>query len=171
MSKVNIDINTEDLEKILDQLSGNEMMTAQRRALSRAGRLLYKAAKQNAASSVPKVRQSNPKYTDTMYEGVRMSVAQENDFKWYFKVHILGTRKKTSGTFRLRFFEGGTVPRKTKNAYTDKLGRTYPPGINRGKLRATNFFANAISSSESQVVTAIQENLVEEIKKIQNNNT
>ena len=50
MSKVNIDINTEDLEKILDQLSGKEMMTAQRRALSRAGRLLYKATKQNAAS-------------------------------------------------------------------------------------------------------------------------
>ena len=106
-----------------------------------------------------------------MYEGVRMSVTQDNDFKWYFKVHILGTRKKTSGTFRLRFFEGGTVPRKTKNAYTDKLGRRYPPGINRGKLRATNFFANAISGSESQVVTAIQENLIEEIKKIQNNNT
>ena len=104
MSKVNIDINTEDLEKILDQLSGKEMMTAQRRALSRAGRLLYKAAKQNAASSVPKVRQPNPKYTDTMYEGVRMSVTQGDDFKWYFKVHILGTRKKTSGTFRLRFF-------------------------------------------------------------------
>ena len=30
MSKVNIDINTEDLEKVLDQLSGKEMMTAQR---------------------------------------------------------------------------------------------------------------------------------------------
>ena len=104
MSKVNIDINTEDLEKILDQLSGKEMMAAQRRALSRAGRLLYKAAKQNAAASVPKVRQPNPKYTDTMYEGVRMSVSQGDDFKWYFKVHILGTRKKTSGTFRLRFF-------------------------------------------------------------------
>lgn len=171
MSKVNIDISAEDLERVLDQLSGKEMVSAQRRALSRAGRLLYKKAQQNAASSVPKVRQPNTKYSDTMYEGVRMSVTQEKDFRWYFKVHILGTRKKTSGTFRLRFFEGGTVPRKTRYSYTDKLGRTYPAGLNRGSLRATNFFASAISSSESQVVTAIQENLVEEIQKITSNNT
>ena len=171
MSKVNIDISTEDLEQVLDQLSGKEMMSAQRRALSRAGRLLYKKTQQNAASSVPKVRQPNPKYSDTMYEGVRMSVTQEKDFRWYFKVHILGTRKKTSGTFRLRFFEGGTVPRKTRYSYTDKLGRTYPAGLNRGSLKATNFFASAISSSESQVVTAIKENLVEEIKKITGDNT
>lgn len=171
MSKTNIDINADDLEKVLDQLSGKEMLGAQRRALSRAGRLLYKKAKQNASSSVPKVRQPNPKYSDTMYEGVRMSVTQEKDFRWYFKVHILGTRKKTSGTFRLRFFEGGTVPRKTKYAYTDSLGRTYPAGMNRGSLKATNFFASAISSSEAEVVTAIQENLVEEIQKITGNNT
>ena len=70
MSKTTIDINADDLEKVLDQLSGKEMMTAQRRALSRAGRLLYKKAKQNASSSVPKVRQPNPKYSDTMYDGV-----------------------------------------------------------------------------------------------------
>lgn len=166
MSKVNIDISTEDLEQVLDQLSGKEMMSAQRRALSRAGRLLYKKTQQNAASSVPKVRQPNPKYSDTMYEGVRMSVTQEKDFRWYFKVHILGTRKKTSGTFRLRFFEGGTVPRKTRYSYTDKLGRTYPAGLNRGSLKGTNFFSSAVSASESQVLTAIEENLVKEIQKI-----
>jgi hypothetical protein len=119
-------------------------------------------------SMVPKVRQQNPKYSDTMYDAIRMKVFQDSDFRWYFKVHILGSRKKTSGTFRLRFFEAGTVPRKTKNSYTDRLGRTYPAGQNRGRLRGTNFFNSAISNAESEVVVAIQENLVEEIKKITN---
>lgn len=168
MSKVEFDISTEQLEKVLERLSGSDIMKAQRRALSRAGRLLYKKAQQSAASSVPKVKQSNPKYSDTLYDGIRMSVYQESDHRWYFKVHILGTRAKTSGTYRLRFFEGGTVPRKTKSGYTDKLGRTYPAGQNRGQLKATNFFASAISGSESQVVSAIESNLIEEIKKITN---
>lgn len=166
MSKVEFDIDVEELEKVLDKLSGNDMMKAQKRALSRAARPLYKKAQQNALSSVPKVKVRNPKYTDTMYDAIRMKVYQDDDFRWFFKVHILGTRKKSSGTFRLRFFEGGTVPRKTKNGYTDRLGRTYPAGQNRGQLRGTNFFSSAISGSEQQVVTSLHENLVEEIKKI-----
>ena len=149
MSKVNIDINAEELEQILDRLSGKEIMCAQRRALSQSGRILLKKARQNAVSLVPNVRQPNPKYSDTMYDAIRMKVYQEDDFRWYFKVHILGTRKKTSGTFRLRFFEGGTAPRKTRYEYTDKLGRTYPAGQNRGSLRGTNFFSSAVSASES----------------------
>lgn len=168
MSKVNIDINAEELEQILDRLSGKEMMSAQRRALSQSGRILLKKARQNAVSLVPNVRQPNPKYSDTMYDAIRMKVYQEDDFRWYFKVHILGTRKKTSGTFRLRFFEGGTAPRKTRYEYTDKLGRTYPAGQNRGSLRGTNFFATAITTAESDVVVAIEENLAKEIQKIVN---
>lgn len=166
MSKVEIDISTDDLERILDNLTGSEMMKVQKRALSRAARLIYKKAQQNAVSSVPKVRQSNPKYSDTMYDAIRMSVYEDKDYTWHFKVHILGSRKKTSGTFRLRFFEGGTVPRKTRYSYTDKLGRTYPAGQNRGQLRGTNFFGSAISGADSEIITALQENLVEEIKKI-----
>lgn len=168
MSKVNIDINAEELEQILDRLSGKEIMSAQRRALSQSGRILLKKARQNAVSLVPNVRQPNPKYSDTMYDAIRMKVYQEDDFRWYFKVHILGTRKKASGTFRLRFFEGGTAPRKTRYEYTDKLGRTYPAGQNRGSLRGTNFFATAITTAESDVVVAIEENLVKEIQKIVN---
>lgn len=168
MSKVEFDINVEELEEVLQRLTGKDIATAQRRSLSKAGRKLYKKAQQNALSMVPKVRQQNPKYSDTMYDAIRMKVFQDSDFRWYFKVHILGSRKKTSGTFRLRFFEAGTVPRKTKNSYTDRLGRTYPAGQNRGRLRGTNFFNSAISNAESEVVVAIQENLVEEIKKITN---
>lgn len=170
MSNVSFDINSDQLEEVLDKLSGKEMMQAQKRALSRAGRLLFKAAKQNVASKVPNSRKPNPKYTDTLYDGVRMSVFQE-DYIWYFKVHILGTRKKTSGTYRLRFFEGGTEPRKTRHAYTDKLGRRYPVGQNRGRLRAYNFFSSAVSTTQTEVVTAIEENLMQEIKNITQNNT
>ena len=168
MSNTKIEIDAKNLEEIINQLSGKEMAKAQKRALSRAGRLLFKQTKQNVASMVPNSRKPNPKYSDTLYDGVRIGVQQDSDFRWFVKVHVLGSRGKTSGTFRLRFFEGGTVPRKTKNAYTDKLGRTYPAGQNRGQLRAINFFSSAVSAKQSEVIDAIETNLLEEIQKIIN---
>ena len=169
MSNTNFEIDAKQLQQVIDNLTGKEMVKAQKRALSRAGRLLYKQTQQNVSSSVPNARTPNPKYSDTLYDAVRMSVNQDADFRWFLKVHILGSRGKTSGTFRLRFFEGGTAPRKTANAYTDSLGRTYPAGQNRGQLRAYNFFSAAISSKQSEVINAIQQNLLEEIEKISNN--
>lgn len=169
MSKANIEIDFTELEKTIDRLSGKDMAKAQKRALSRAGRLLYRQTQQNVSSLVPNAKSPSNKYSDTLYDGVRMSVKQDADFRWLLNVHIMGSRSKTSGTFRLRFFEGGTVPRKTKNAYTDSLGRTYPAGQNRGQLKAHNFFSAAISSKQSEVIDAIQQNLLEEIEKISNN--
>lgn len=168
MNNAKIEIDAKNLEEIINQLSGKEMTKAQKSALSRAGRLLFKQTKQNVASMVPKSKIPNPKYSDTLYDGVRIGVQQDSDFRWIVKVHVLGSRGKTSGTFRLRFFEGGTVPRKTKNAYTDKLGRTYPAGQNRGQLRAINFFSSAVSAKQSEVIDAIETNLLEEIQKIIN---
>ena len=168
MSNTKFEIDAKNLEEIINQLSGKEMAKAQKRALSRAGRLLFKQTKQNVASMVPNSRKPNPKYSDTLYDGVRIGVQQDSDFRWFVKVHVLGSRGKTSGTFRLRFFEGGTVLRKTKNAYTDKLGRTYPAGQNRGQLRAINFFSSAVSAKQSEVIDAIETNLLEEIQKIIN---
>lgn len=169
MSKANVEIDLTELEKTIDRLSGKDMVKAQKRALSRAGRLLYRQTQKNVSSLVPNAKTPSNKYSDTLYDGVRMSVKQDADFRWLLKVHILGSRSKSSGTFRLRFFEGGTVPRKTKNAYTDSLGRTYPAGQNRGQLKAHNFFSTAISSKQSEVIDAIQQNLLEEIEKISNN--
>lgn len=169
MSKVKLEIDAKELEAVIDNLTGPEMTKAQKRALSRAGRLLYKQTQQNVNSTVPKAKVRNSKYSDTLYDGVRMSVQQDSDFRWFLKVHVLGTRKKTSGTFRLRFFEGGTVPRKTKSGYTDSLGRAYPAGLNRGQLKQYNFFSTAISSKQNEMIDAIGENLIEEIEKISEN--
>lgn len=168
-NKIKIEISSEELQRLIDKLSGPDMMKAQKRALSRAGRLLYKQTQQNVSSTVPNARTRSEKYSDTLYEGVRMGVQQDSDFRWFLKVHILGSRKKTSGTFRLRFFEGGTVPRKTKNSYTDSLGRVYPAGLQRGQLRAYNFFSSAISAKQSEVIEAIEQNLLEEIQKLSEN--
>lgn len=160
-------VSAEDLEKALNRLTGKELMSAQKRSLSKAARIIYKRA-QKGASVVPNVRKRSPNYIDTMYQGVRMGVYEEN-YTWFFKVHVLGTRKKGSKTYMLRFFEGGTVPRKTKSPYTDKLGRRYPAGQNRGQIRPYYFFRTAVSGCESEIVNELEKNMIEEVNKIISN--
>ena len=74
------------------------------------------------------------------------------------KVHIMGVRDSSSGTFRTRFFETGTVQRKTKKGY------------NRGKIKPINFFGSAIDASKDKVVSTLDEELSKAIQKIADKN-
>jgi len=68
-------------------------------------------------------------------------------------VHILGSRKKDSGTFRARFFEKGTKERDGDGHY-------------RGSIKATNFFGDAVSQTSSKAYNAINQTFTNEVQKI-----
>ena len=165
---MSLETDIKGLQSKINQLQTNDLYKIERAALRKSARILYDNTKINLLSSVPKPTQSNPKYTDTLVDAVRMAVHQDNTNNFYFVVHIMGTRKSGSGTFRTKFFEGGTAPRHTKAPYKDRLGRTYPAGLNRGSLKPTNFFATAIAGSEGTVINAIQKNFMIELNKIWN---
>lgn len=83
----------------------------------------------------------NPLYSDTLIDGIRTSRV----FADTIKVHIMGTRSKKSGTFRLRFFENGT-----KDRYqTTYKGHPLKKKRKIGHIGAYNFFETAKSSSIS----------------------
>lgn len=69
--------------------------------------------------------------------------------------HILGNTKTNDGTWRLRFFEGGTKPRrqKTTKRFT-------------GSIKANWFFRNAIINAEAEAQTLIDDRLAQAIDKI-----
>lgn len=69
-------------------------------------------------------------------------------------VSVMGDTVHNDGTWRLRFFEGGTAPRPSKH------GKDY------GSIRPTNFFANAINSTDS--FETIRKAVEQEIDKIDN---
>lgn len=89
-------------------------------------------AKSNLRKSVSGASASNPKYNDRLIDAIRSTVFEENN-EMYFKVHVMGTSKKGSGTFRARFFEKGTKERNSD-------------GHNRGSIQPTHFFTDAVSS-------------------------
>ena len=92
-------------------------------------------------------------YTTPLIEGVQayMWKGAATGF-----VHIMGTPRVDDGTWRLRFFEGGTRIRRSKN------GRTY------GRIKENWFFSNAYSSIGSDATTMIQRSIQSAIDEINN---
>lgn len=60
-------------------------------------------------------RSTRKTYDDTMKDAVRVTKLKGGANHQELKVHILGTRKKGSGTYRLRFYEAGG-PRKKRGS-------------------------------------------------------
>ena len=89
-------------------------------------------------------RPSQSGYKDKLIDAVRVSRVQSSGDEVTTKVHIMGVRSSGSGTFRARFFEGGTKERQSKS------------GKKLGKIEALNFFAKAENSMQNLTVSLDQ---------------
>lgn len=147
MNEVKIEGN---LNKSISWLEDNGKRYFQR-ALYRGAGVLKDKTRQNLQSLLPASSNHNPKYTDTLQDAIR-NTHTEGDV---ITIHILGTRDSGSGTYRTRFFEGGTKEgtryQKTRNGKRLKKKKFV------GRLGALGFFSSAVSSSGGEVMNAMQQ--------------
>lgn len=135
----------DNLAKKFSELTGKEQRKAKNNALKKASSILIKAAKSNLNQVTKGARHPNRWNGKTMESGVRMSKLREDTEE--IKVHIMGD-------FRLKFFQSGTNRRTTRiNA-------------NRGSMKKTNFFTNAITSKKLEAERAIDALFQESINRI-----
>lgn len=117
--------------------------------LRTAGRASLRAILGSAATH------HNPKYTDTLQQGVRNTkVVDRGSEGPYGYVTITSNRKSGSGSYRLIFLEGGTVQRFTKKGY------------NRGSLKPLYFFTTAVQSNIGGVQQVIDQGITDAVNKI-----
>ena len=138
--------------EMLESLSTKKIMNIEKKALRKAANELRKEARSNLRRAMPNANKRG-KYKDTLVQGV-LSSTYEVAEGMEAKVHIMGVRDSSSGTFRTRFFETGTVQRKTKKGY------------NRGAIKPINFFGSAIDASKDKVASTLDEELSKAIQKI-----
>ena len=98
-------------------------------------------------------RSSQHGFKDKLIDAVRVSKIKVEGDEIKTAVHVLGVRSSGSGTYRARFFEGGTQARETSKEYTDSLGRTYKKGKPLGRIKALNFFQKAQSVMSNLTVS------------------
>lgn len=124
-----------------------------------AARILREAARSSFILKMPIATHQSDKYSDTLADAVRYSRRHGTAVT----VHTLGTRAKTSGTYRARFFEGGTRKRYQRRY----RGRPLEHKRYLGYIKPVNFFMSAVTSASAQAMSEMEKILQEHIKNIQ----
>ena len=148
----NLEVDVSGARELLESLSTKKVLGIEKKVLRKAANELRKVARSNLRKALPNASKKG-KYSDSLVQGVLSSTYEVKD-GMEAKVHVMGTRSKSSGTFRTRFFEGGTKTRKTKKGY------------NRGKIKALNFFSDARSGTKNKVQSTLDEELTKTIQEI-----
>lgn len=160
--------DTTEMQKMVKFFTEKDWKTVKKRTLSKAAAKLKRDAKKSFKLKLPFAADKNPKYNDKMIDAVRSSKVEDKGLaELKVKVHVLGTRKKGSGTFRARFFEGGTQER-TMSPYVDSLGRKYVNSRSTGRIHPPLYFFKDTISNLNPTQQQIHQDLEEQINKLNN---
>lgn len=152
MSDINMTYSDGGLSELLKDLKGKEFRRIEKKAMRRGASVIKRQTISNFKKELPAATQPSEKYSDRLIDAIRSTVYEEGN-EVFFKVHVMGSRKKDSGTFRARFFEKGTKERDGDGHY-------------RGSIKPMNFFSNAVSQTSSKAYNAINQTFTNEVQKI-----
>lgn len=159
-----ISVDISDLERTINSINGDDLRRMERAALRSGAKILYDDTKRRFSSALPAAVTGaqhvgygirKQLYRDRLIDAVRMNTdIDELEHNAFFTVDILGSRKKGSGTFRARFFEGGTIERHDKRT-----------GASKGAIKGLAFFDDAITNNESKIFDTIETSFINELDK------
>lgn len=158
MNESNLKILKDEIGEGLDAVS-KIMSRAESAALRKGAQVLKKNTKSNLTSTGIRIG-VNPLYIDKLSDGVMSGKVKDGSVV----VHVMGTGKKGSGTFRLRFFEGGTKERYQKTW----RGKPLKTPRRLGHIKSYGFFNSALGSSTDEVMKAMDETLTKYIQRAWN---
>ncbi len=133
--QIGMTCDSAEVEQMLSFFTGDQVQEVYKKALGSVASQHKQTVKEYFTQAMPTAsRPSQSGYKDRLIDAVRVSRVQAHGDEVTTKVHVMGVRSPGSGTFRARFFEGGTKERTTK------------AGHKRGHIEALNFFAKSESA-------------------------
>lgn len=133
-----------------------EVISKVRHGISNAINQLKEETKSSLSSANPPLNVNSPMSEGaSLMEGIKAFMDTTVDDTHEGIVHILGNRKINDGTWRLRFFEGGTQTR-----YDKRRRRSL------GAIKSRWFFRNQVDSAQSVTENSINHALTEAINNI-----
>lgn len=159
------------------ELSNDSRKKALRDALRKSILIIRKQAQLNLTNSIPAAGVKGYKYENGSLKTYK-PLKNEIHIAVYrnasgARIDMMDLRKKDSRAYILRFLEFGTTDRMTgtKNGKatfkTNKKGELRKPA-NRGRIKASNFFNNAVNSKKMEALTSLEQNIIDMIKKAAN---
>ncbi|WP_455671694.1 hypothetical protein [Phocaeicola sp.] len=137
-------------------LNNKERKKAIKAALRKSVLIIRKQAQTNLISAIPSAKtkgEHNGKVFKPLKNEINITVYKNASGA---RVDMIDRRKNGSRAYILRFFNQGTEERATKK------------GHNRGSIKATNFFANAVAAKKTEAEKSLEKNIIEMIQKAAN---
>lgn len=155
---VKIYVDTTELRRLGRYFTQRDWLNVKKRALGSAAKSLKNKARELFKQRLPNATKKKA-YSDRLIDAIKQTkIKTQGEGKLEVSVHTLGNRKKGSGTFRARFFEGGTQDRYQK-PHVDSLGRRYTHKKWIGRIKPLNFFRDA-----SGQATTDRQKMMDQIK-------
>ena len=159
-------IETDALKQFeaFEQLTAKEMKKALTQGLRKASTKVRTAIRKELRKSVNGSNKVNPKFNDTLEQGVRTTNVKEVDGNIITHVTISSNNKKGSGSYRLKFFDKGTNERYAKTW----KGKPLKKKRRLGRIKTYNFFQNGLNSSASDFNQTLETEINKAVDKINN---
>lgn len=148
------------------KLTQSQMKKSLTRGLRKALTEVKRDAVVNLNSMIRNAKKRNPKYSDTLQSGVRLTRIHENqDGSIVGKVTIIGNRKTGSGSFRLPILESGSYKVGERFAKTYK-GKPLTKQKSTGVLVGKFFFKKTQNEKETYFQSTMDTAIEEAVNKI-----
>lgn len=148
-----------------EQLTAKEMKRSLTTGLRKAGTKVRTAIRKELRSSVKNSNKLNPKFNDTLQQGVRTTKVKEVKGEIVSHVTISSTRKKGSGSYRLKILDRGNFKKSPRYNQFWK-GKKLKKPRSTGNLEARNFFSRGLDNSASDFQQTLQTAINEAVNKI-----
>ena len=148
-----VEVDATRVNELLDRLNDDEARKVIKSALRKSILIIRKQAQDNLVSTITKAEFSSTKNGMTfkpLKNDINLAVYRNASGA---RVDMLDKRKKNSRAYMLRWFESGTKERATKK------------DANRGSIKASNFFSNAVRSKQKESESSLEQNILDSIKK------
>ena len=154
-----IQTNADKVYRDFADLTVKEMRTAIKSGVNKGAALVRREARRNLKQRVGRGATTKSRYGDSLSDAVRLTRLKETKTGEFFRLLLITTsRQVKSISFVLRFFESGTMPRRTRKGY------------NRGRMTATNFFSDAVTATADKYTDTVSKAIDQSVQKINSKN-
>ena len=149
-----VEVDVEKINRLLIQLNDKDAKKAIKSAIRKSALIIRKGAQNKLVSIFPNANNAvtrNGISYKPLKNDINIAVYKNASGA---RIDLLDKRKKGARSYSLRFIEMGTQERATKK------------GMNRGSMKAYNFFSDAISSTKSAAESSLEQNVIAAINKV-----
>ncbi|MDD3038260.1 hypothetical protein [Bacteroides sp.] len=151
-----VEVDAKKVNELLDRLNDDEARKTIKSALRKSILIIRKQAQDNLVSAV-----TDAEFASTKNGVSYKALKNEINLAVYrnasgARVDMIDRRKKGSRAYMLKWFESGTKERATKK------------GANRGNIKVSHFFSNAVKTKQKEAENSLEKNIIDSIMKAAN---